>query len=68
MVAAGETRLLKQVGPDRTATTAALMLEVGALKSVLAAVGQAKLAQPGLMAARQVRAAMAQPVASQGLL
>ena len=68
VVAAGAVMLLKQAGPDRMATTAALILEAEAPKSVLAAVGQVKLVQLELLAARQVKVEMAQPVASQGLL
>jgi len=67
VVAAGELMLLKQAGPDRTATMAAPMLEAEATKAVLAAAEQVKLAQLGLLAARQVMAAMAQPVVSPGL-
>ena len=59
---------LEAIGLVRLAKTAARMLEAGSIRSALAAVGQVKLAQLGLLAARQVRAAMAQPVASQGLL
>ena len=68
VVVAGAVMLLRLAGPDHTATTAARMLEATPIKSVLAEAEQAKLAQLGLLAARQVRAAMAQPVASQGLL
>ena len=50
----------------RKATMAAPMLEAWAAKAVLAAVEQVKLAQLGLPAARQAKAEMAQPVASQG--
>jgi hypothetical protein len=64
VVAAEEWMLLKQAGLDRTATTAARMLEAESTKAVLAAVGQVKLAKPELLAARQVRAAMVYPVAS----
>ena len=68
VVAAGEMMLLKQAGLDHTVTTVARMLEAGPIRSALAAVGQVKLAQPELLAARQVKAAMVQPVVSQGLL
>jgi hypothetical protein len=64
VVAAEELMLLKQAGPDRTATMAARTLGAESTKAVLAAVGQVKLAQLGLLAARQVKAAMVYPVAS----
>jgi hypothetical protein len=43
------------------------MLDTGSIKSVLAAVGQAKLAEPELLAARQVKAGMDSPAVSVAL-
>ena len=59
VVAAGELMLLKQAGPDRTATMAARMLGAESTKSALAAVGRVKLVKPELLAARQVTVEMA---------
>jgi hypothetical protein len=71
VVAAGELILLKQavVGIrrpllPRKATMAAPIREAEATKAVLAAVEQVKLAQLGLLAARQAKAEMVYPAAS----
>ena len=64
VVAAGELMLLKPAVSDRTDTTAAPILEAGSIKSALAAVELVKLAQPELLAARQVKAEMDWPAAS----
>ena len=70
VAAAEELMLLKQavvvtLHPllPRKATMAAPMLEAWAIKAVLAAVEQVKLAQLELLAARQARAEMVYPVA-----
>jgi len=67
VAAAGEMMLLKQAGPDRTAAMAARMLEAESIKSALAAVGRVKLAEPELLAARQVKAEMDSPAVSVAL-